>query len=176
MSLSDYILDSVLVLLVLRQIRVARFDRKAMLLPLVIVGVVAHSYLNTIPTAGNDLVLIAALTGLGVLLGTLSGVTTRVWSDGGKYALVQAGPAAAGLWVLGMGSRFAFIFYYTHFGSSAVTNFSIAHDITGSTAWTAALVLMALGEVLSRTGLLYVRSHRAVTGTPTPSLQFAGAR
>ncbi len=173
MNATDYILDSVLVLLVLRQIKVGRFDRRALLLPLIIVGVVAQSYLHSIPTNGNDLVLIAALTGLGALLGSLSGITTRVWSDGGPYALVQAGPAAAALWVLGMGSRFAFIFYYTHFGSDAVANFSAAHDITGPAAWTAALVLMALAEVLTRTGLLFIRSRQALAVTPAPSLQFA---
>jgi hypothetical protein len=175
MSLTDYILDTVLVLLVLRQIKTSRYDRRAVLLPLAIVAVVGHSYLHSIPTAGNDLVLIVGLTTVGVVLGSLSGLTTRVWSDGGRYALVKAGPAAASLWVLGMGSRFAFIWYSSHLGSDAVTRFSIHHDITGSAAWTAALVLMALGEVLSRTGILVLRSRQALGRAPVDTAALVAA-
>src|ERR1700759_809374 len=102
MSLTDYLTDSALLLLVLRQVREARFDRRAMLLPLVIVGVVAKSYLHALPTSGNELVLIVALIAVGTALGTTSGLMTQVRSDGGQYALVKAGAVAAGLWVLGM--------------------------------------------------------------------------
>lgn len=81
--------------------------------------------------------------------------------DGRRFA--RAGAAAAALWVHGVGSRFAFQLYTSHGGADAVGRLSIAHGIpvaTISATWTAALVLMALGEVLSRTGVLAMRAYR----------------
>jgi hypothetical protein len=162
MSIGDYILDSVLVLLVFRQLRESRLDRRALLLPLAIVAFVAHEYLHNVPTSGNDLVLIVALTAVGVALGTGSGLVTRVRADGGRYPLVKAGYASAALWVLGMGSRFAFAIWANNGGAETLGHFSAAHDITSGDAWTAALVLMALGEVISRVGVLYLRGRRVL--------------
>ncbi len=161
MTFTDYLTDTVLVLLVLRQIRESRLSRRALLLPLIIVAVVAQSYLHGIPTAGNDLILVATLTGVGAAIGLASGLVTRVRSDGGQYPLVKAGAAAAALWVLGMGSRFAFAIWANNGGGSAIGRFSAAHHITSGYAWTAALVLMALAEVVSRVAILYVRGQRA---------------
>jgi hypothetical protein len=162
MTFSDYVLDSVLVLLVLRQLRESRLDLKALMLPLSIAVIVGHSYLHSIPTAGNDLILIVGLTAVGVTFGLISGLTTRVRTDGGTHALVKAGWVAAGVWVLSMGSRMAFAIWASNGGGPALGRFSEAHHITSGTAWTAALVLMALGEVVVRTGLLWVRAQRAL--------------
>ena len=162
MTFIDYLVDSVLILIVVRQVVESRFDKRAIILPLAIVAVVAHSYLHAIPTGGNDLLLIAGLAGVGVLLGTLSGLVTRVRADGGRYALVQAGWASAGLWVLGMGSRMAFSVWVANGGQDAVGRFSAAHHITSGEAWTAALVLMAIGEVAARIGVLYLRSRQTL--------------
>ncbi len=169
MSLSDYLLDSVLILLVLRQVRTARFDRRAVLLPLVIVAIVGKSYLHGIPTSGNSLLLVGLLTLVGVFLGTCSGLATKVWADGGQHALVKAGALSALLWVVGMGGRMAFAIWASHGGESALARFSLAHDITGENTWTAALVLMALGEVICRVGVLYYRS-RVALAAQTPAL------
>ena len=177
MTFIDYLIDSALILIVVRQVVESRFDKRAVILPLAIVAVVAHSYLHAIPTGGNDLLLIAGLAGVGVLLGTLSGLVTRVRADGGRYALVQAGWASAGLWVLGMGSRMAFSVWVANGGQHAVARFSEMHHITGGQAWTAALMLMAIGEVAARIGVLYLRSRQALTahaaGSPRPALQVA---
>jgi len=171
MSLTDYLVDSVLVLLVLRQVRTARYDRRAMLLPLVIVGIVGKSYLHGIPSGGDSLALVVLLTAFGVFLGSFSGLATRVWSDGGRYALVKAGTVSAALWVVGMGGRMAFaIWASTHGGETALAHFSVAHDITGKDTWTAALVLMALGEVLSRTAVLFIRSRQALDAARRPAV------
>ena len=175
MTFLDYLVDSLLVLIVFRQLRESRFDRRAIILPLAIVAVVAHSYLHAIPTAGNDLYLIAGLTGVGLILGTLSALATRVRADGGRYALVKAGWASAGLWVLGMGSRMAFSVWVANGGQPVVARFSEAHHITSGEAWTAALVLMALAEVATRVGVLYLRSRQALDAHPSlgrrPALQ-----
>lgn len=161
MTLSDYLVDSILILLVVRQVRTARFDRRAWLLPLVIVGVVGKSYLHGVPTHGNSLLVVAALTAVGVLLGSLSALATRVWSDGGQHALVKAGAVSALLWVLGMGGRMAFAVWAAHGGDATIGRFSFEHGIDPNQTWTAALVLMALGEVVSRVGILALRAYRA---------------
>jgi hypothetical protein len=161
MTFSDYLLDTVLVLLVVRQIRESRLDLRATLLPIGLVVGIGGSYLHGVPTNGNDLVLVAALTGVGVALGLISALTTRVRSDGGRYPLVKAGWVAAGAWIAGMGSRFAFAVWAAHGGAPELGRFSVEHHITSSEAWTAALVLMALGEVLTRTLVLVVRGQRA---------------
>ena len=165
MTFSDYLFDSVLVLLVVRQIREARFTRRMVVLPLVIVAAVAKSYLHTIPTTGNDLALIVGLTGLGVAFGTISALTTRVRTDGGQYALVKAGWVAASVWVFSMSARFAFAIWASHGGGPSLYRFSLAHHLSID-VWTAAIVLMALGEVLARTGLMVLRTQRALATAP----------
>jgi hypothetical protein len=164
MTFSDYLVDTLLVLLVLRQTRESRFDRKALLLPLAIVAVVAHSYLKTIPTGSHDLALIAGLTGIGLVFGLVSALATRVRVEGG-VALVQARWVAAGIWVMSMGSRFAFAVWASHGGGPSLMRFSIAHHLQ-ATVWTAALVLMALAEVVTRTLVLFLRAQRATLGQP----------
>jgi hypothetical protein len=166
MTFTDYLLDTVLVLLVVRQIREARLDRRALLLPLVIVAVVANSYLKTIPTSGNNLYLVGGLTLLGIAFGTISALNTRVRSDGGRYPLVKANAVAAGVWIFSMSARMVFAIWASHSaGEATLTRFSIQHHLNGN-VWTAALVLMALGEVITRVGLLAYRGHRVQQTTP----------
>ena len=173
MTLTDYLIDSLLVLIVLRQVREARFDTMAIVLPLGIAAVVAKSYLQGIPTTGNDLLLVLGFAAIGITLGVVSGLTTRVRTDGGKHALVKAGWIAAGVWVLGMGFRFAFAVWASNGGGPDLVRFSAEHHISSGKAWTAALVLMALGEVVCRTGVLWYRAHRALGDQPAPQLAAA---
>jgi hypothetical protein len=168
MSITSYVTDSLLILLVFRQLRTSRLDLRAILLPLGIVAVVAQSYLNSIPTSGHDLELIGFFTVIGLLLGTGSGLATRVWSDGGRHPLVKAGAISAVLWVLGMGFRMGFSIWSSHGGDATLTRFSVTHHITGGNAWTAALVLMAVLEVVSRTAVLYFRGRRVQAAAATP--------
>lgn len=160
MTFTDYLLDTVLVLLVVRQIRESRLDLRATLLPIGLAVGIGGSYLHGIPTAGNDLVLVVVLTAVGVSLGLISALATRVRSDGGRYPLVKAGWIAGGAWIAGMGSRFAFAVWASHGGAPQLAQFSAAHHITSGAAWTAGLVLMALGEVLVRTLVLVGRGTK----------------
>jgi hypothetical protein len=72
MTFTDYLIDISLIALVLFQIRGRRLTTRALLLPLAIVGYVAYSYLRGVPTAGNDLFLVAGCAALGATLGGLS--------------------------------------------------------------------------------------------------------
>jgi hypothetical protein len=160
MTITDYAIDIVLIGLVAFQIHGMRLTRRALILPLVLVGIVATNYLKTIPTAGNDLFLIVGLTAIGATLGSLAGLFTSVRQDSSGTPVAKAGAVAAILWVLGVGSRFAFQLYVSHGGFPAVAHFSATHDITSGAAWTAALVLMALTEVLCRHAIIVFRAHR----------------
>jgi hypothetical protein len=178
MTTTDWIIDLALILIVLRQIKEHRLDRAFVIVPLALVGYTASHYLHSIPTAGNDLLLVGILGGVGAALGLVSGLATRVRTVDG-VALVRAGFWAATLWVLGVGTRLAFQLYATHGGGGSVARFSAHHDITGSDVWTSALVIMALAEVVVRLavivgrGTVGVRRSRAATagGVPVRELQ-----
>ncbi|MEU6345256.1 hypothetical protein ABZ883_30385 [Streptomyces sp. NPDC046977] len=162
MTATEWITDIALILVVFRQLREARLRPMTFLLPLGIVAFVAHTYLDSIPTAGNDLVLIGALIGVGAVLGVAGGVYTRVRASG-EHILIKAGVVSAVLWVLGMGARMGFQMWVEHGGGADdVARFSMAHHITSSQAWVAAFVLMALTEVVTRLATIFVRSRMVV--------------
>jgi hypothetical protein len=160
MTITDYAIDIILIGLVAFQIHGMRLTRRALILPLVLVGIVAMNYLKTIPTAGSDLFLIVSLTAIGAALGSLAGLFTSVRQDSSGTPVAKAGVLAAIFWVLGVGSRFAFQLYVSHGGFPAVARFSATHHITGGAAWTAAMVLMALTEVVVRHATIVIRAHR----------------
>ena len=56
----------------------------------------------------------------------------------------------AALWVLVIGGRMLFAYGAQHWYGRAIGEFSRANQITGSGAWAAAFVLMALAMVISR--------------------------
>ncbi len=159
MTTTDYLIDSLLVLLVLVQIKERTLTTKDLVRPLVIVAVAAVSYVHAIPTSGNDLILVAilAITGGAIGLASAQTVIIRVGRDG--EVLARAGWASGFFWVLGMGSRFAFIFWITHSGASTLGQFSVQHAITAN-AWTVALLAMAVCEVASRSALMAARRQR----------------
>jgi len=157
----DYITDIALIAVVALQMRVRTLTLRSLLLPLGLVAGAGLVYLRPIPLAGNNVTLIAVLVAGGLILGTLSGMTTSIWHRG-DAVVSQAGLLAAFLWVLGMGARFAFAVWATHSGAAAIGRFSASNDITGADTWQFALVLMAYSEVLSRIGVLQVRRVRVL--------------
>ncbi|MBT0772807.1 hypothetical protein KIH74_27945 [Kineosporia sp. J2-2] len=158
MTTTEWITDIALLLVVFRQLRESRLDVMSFLLPLGIVGFVVHRYLTTVPTDGNDLVLVMTLVTIGAALGIAGGLYTRVRAVG-EDVLVKAGAVAAVLWVLGMGSRMTFQLWSEHGGADEIARFSVAHAITSDQAWVAAFVLMALTEVVTRLATVYLRSR-----------------
>jgi len=169
MTLTDYVLSIGLIGLVVFQIRGHKVTRARLLVPLAATAYVATQFLHAIPTAGNDLVLIVALAAVGAALGTVAALVTTVRVDAG-IATATAGLLAAFLWVLGIGARMGFVLWVGHGGQAAVARFSALHHITSSTAWGAAFVLMAIAEVASRTGVLYLRVRRSGAVMPRGGL------
>jgi hypothetical protein len=174
----DYIINIGLVAMVLLQIRDRRMDLRSLLLPVVTVAAAAAFYLKGVPTSGNDVLLDAVLGAAGLVLGVACALTTRVWRAVDGLAHSKAGVAAAVLWIVGVGSRLAFELYSTHGGSGSIARFSASHAITSSEAWVAALVIMALAEVVSRLVVLRVKGALAAPApapAPTPALSTSNA-
>jgi hypothetical protein len=161
MTTSEYLLNAAFVLLVLRQARERELDRRSVIVPLVLMFFVGAQYLHTVPTAGNDLVLIVLLAAVGLTFGVLGGFATHVRAGGNRVALARVGWIAGGLLVLGIGARMVFAFAVGHGFEPAVRSFSIGHRI-GVGAWPVALVLMALLEVGSRIAIVQIRGRRLV--------------
>ncbi|MET9493806.1 hypothetical protein [Streptomyces sp. NPDC006552] len=172
MTTTEWITDIALLLVVFRQLREGRLDLRTFLIPLGIVAFVASSYLDTVPTAGNDLVLIAVLTAVGAALGVGGGLCTRIRTSG-EHLLIKAGAVSATLWVLGMGARMGFQLWTEHGGADDVGRFSAAHQITSEQAWVAAFVLMALTEVVTRLATIYLRSRRVRPAVPAGAVASA---
>src|SRR5512142_3390409 len=161
MRTTDYIINALFVLIVFRQARERELDRRSVIIPLAIVAYVAHLYVRSIPTAGNDLVLIAALGTLGLALGAASGFATHVRAGENGLAVARVGWIAGGLLIAGIGSRMVFAFAVSHGARHAVVGFSYAHQI-GAAAWPVALVLMALLEVSTRIAIVQLRGRHAI--------------
>jgi hypothetical protein len=159
MTFSDYLIDISLIGIVLFQVRGRRLTTKSLLLPVAIVAYVAFSYLKTVPTSGNDLYLVVGCALVGATLGGLAARFTSVRPGADGIPVAKAGLLAAGLWILGTGGRLAFQLYASHGGGSAIAHFSATHAISAATAWTAALILMAISEAVVRTGVLAWRGH-----------------
>ena len=83
--------------------------------------------------------------------------------------LARAGWISAFFWVLGMGSRFAFLIWINNGGASTIAHFSATHSITSGEAWTVALLAMAVFEVCGRTLVQAVRRERLM-GRLAPEL------
>lgn len=158
MSITDYVVDILLIAIIFRQMQTRKLTPRSVLLPVSLIVAAGVSYLHPFTPGGNDRTLIVLLTGAGIVIGTLSGLATSVWQDHNGSVVARAGIRAAAAWVLGMGFRFAFAVYAgTATGNEAIGRFSAQHAITGGQAWTTALVLMAFGEVLARVTILQLR-------------------
>ena len=81
----------------------------------------------------------------------------------------RAGVLAASMWVGGVGARLAFAVAASNGAGPAIARFSVAHHITGSSAWVAALVMMALADVLTRLAVIYSRGRRLAAAPAAPA-------
>ncbi len=169
MTTTDYLIDATLVLLVLLQIKERTLTTRSLIRPLVIVGVAVVNYLHGFPTAGNDLPLVGVFALAGALIGLASGQTVRMRRGATGEVKARSGWASGFFWVLGMGSRFAFVVWITHTGAATIASFSATHSITSAQAWTVALLAMAVFEVGGRTLVMAAR-RRQLGGVYAPEL------
>jgi hypothetical protein len=155
-----YVINAILVLMVIRQIREHPLDLRSLAVPVLAVGAAAALFLRSVPGGGNDILLETACVAAGVTMGALAGLTTHLRRDSIGRALGRAGWLAAGLWITAVGARMAFAIAASNGAGPAIARFSMAHQITGQAAWVAALIMMALADVLTRLIVIYVRGRR----------------
>ena len=162
MSITDYVIDILLIAVIFRQVRPHQLTPRAALLPILLLAAAGAIYLRPPFTlGGNDLALIVILALAGLVLGVLSGLADTVWRDTAGTLLFRATVLSVIAWVLGMGFRLGFAYYAYHSGGPSIASFSVRHHITGAHIWTTALFLMAAAQVLARLGLLQLRRVRA---------------
>ena len=160
MNINMYVINAVLILMVIRQIREHPLDLRSLAAPVLAVGCAAVLFLHSVPAGGNDIALELACVLAGAFMGAAGGLATHLRLGADGRPLGRAGALAASMWVGGVGARLAFAVAASNGAGPAIARFSIAHHITGSAAWVAALVMMALADVLTRLVVIYLRGHR----------------
>lgn len=175
MNANMYVINAILVLMVVRQIREHQLDLRALVVPVLAVGAAAVLFLHAVPGGGNDIALELLGVSAGAAMGAVGGLATRLRRGADGRPLGRAGALAASMWIGGVGARMAFAFAAAHGAGPAIARFSITHHITGSAAWVAALVMMALADVLTRLVVVHLRGRRLAAGAAAaPALVPAG--
>ncbi len=173
MNINMYVINAILILMVIRQVREHPLDLRSLAVPVLAVGCAAVLFLHSVPGGGNDIVLELSCVLAGAVMGAIGGLATRLRLGADGRPLGRAGWLAASMWVGGVGARLAFAVAASNGAGPAIARFSIAHHITGSAAWVAALIMMALADVLTRLVIIYLRGRRlagpAATAVRTPA-------
>jgi len=172
-NITMYLINASLILLVIRQIREHPLDARSLATPVLAVSCAAVLFLHSVPAGGNDLVLETACVLTGAVMGAIGGLATRLRLGTDGRPLGRAGVLPASMWVAGVGARLAFAVAASNGAGPAIARFSVAHHITGSAAWVAALVMMALADVLTRLVVIYLRGRRLAAA---PDATAAGIR
>ena len=168
LSTVDYIFSAIFVGLIFLQVRGRRITVRFFLLPVIIVAVAADKYLRGFPTGGNNVILVVICAAIGLGLGIVGALVTSIRRAPDGHPVAKAGFLAVLLWILGTGSRLALGIYASNGGAETIATFARAHDLNVKTALPTALILMALGEVLGRYGLLGVRAWSVLGGHGGP--------
>ena len=136
--------------------------------PLLAAGAVIAYYLISTPMVarGGGVVFELTLAALGIILGVAAGMIFRVYRGADGSPCNQAGIAYAALWIVVVSTRIGFAYATSH--SRYLQVWLFTHHITAD-AVTDALIVMAVGMLVSRTALLRLRTAKLAGGT-------AGAR
>ena len=175
-NITTYLVSASLILLVIRQIRQHPLDARSLAVPVLAVGAAAVLFLHSVPAGGSDLALETAGVAAGAAMGAIGGLATRLRLGADGRPLGRAGILAAGMWIGGGGARLVFAVAASNGAGPAIARFSVAHHITGSSAWIAALVMMALADVLTRLAIIYLRGRRLAAAPAAAARIPAAAR
>jgi hypothetical protein len=167
---------------VIRQVREHLLDLRSLAALVLAVSAAAVLFLPSVPVGGSDIMLEAACVAAGAVMGAIGGLATRLRLGADGRPLGRAGTLAASMWVGGVGARLAFAVAAGNAAGPAIARISIAHHITGSAAWVAALVMMALADMLTQLVTIYLRGRRraadaaaARPGMPARVLETTGS-
>jgi hypothetical protein len=174
MNINVYVINAILVLMVIRQIREHSLDLRSLAIPVLAVGVAAVLFLHSVPLGGSDIALELACVLAGATMGATGGLAAHLRRGPDGRPMGRAGWLAASMWVGGVGARLAFAVAASNGAGPAIARFSVANHITGSAAWVAALIMMALADVLTRLVIIYLRGRRLTASSPVTVAPIAG--
>ena len=107
-GMNIYLINALLILLVIRQIREHQLDARALAVPVLAVAAAAVMFLHSVPVGGSDITLELACVLAGAAMGAIGGLATRLRLGAGGRPLGRAGIVAAGMWIAGVGARMVF--------------------------------------------------------------------
>src|SRR5207244_13485476 len=107
MNINMYVINAVLILMVVRQIREHPLDLRSLAGPVLAVGCAAVLFLHSVPTGGSDIALELACVLAGAVMGAVGGLATRLHLGADDRPLGRASWLAASLGVGGVGARLA---------------------------------------------------------------------
>jgi hypothetical protein len=150
---------ALLVAIVFSQLGRRGVTRRRFTIPLIIVAIAGLEYLRGAPTVGGDVRFYVIGAVVGALFALIASLFVRVERDPSGRIVARTGVACALVWLVVIGGRITFAEAATHttFGNT-VASFSRAESISGSGAWRAMFVLMALTMVVTRLAILGARS------------------
>jgi ABC-type xylose transport system permease subunit len=168
MTFSIWAFDLLFIALVVLQIRERPLTRVQILLPVVLVMWASITFVHTIPTETNSLIVLGLAVLVGAALGAVIGIWTGVRMVSARV-VTRAGVLAAGLWILVMGLRLGFQLWATGAGQEALGRFDYENGVSNE-VWPAALVLMAGATVVLRIVVLVARTRRLKRTAAAPTL------
>lgn len=170
MSTTDYLLAGAAMALVLWNMRPHALTDRRLRRPLIIAAIVAASFLHGVPTTGADGVLVLLGVVTGVACGLCGALATRLWVDARSGQVIAAAtPLAYGVTALAFGGRLAFAVAATNGLGPAIGRFSHSVGIHSQQAWVAALVLMAVADLVIRALVLWQRRSVFARWTVQPA-------
>ena len=165
MSTFDYILGVGALVLIVWNMRRHELTDRSLRRPVIIAAVVAVSFLHAIPTAGGDGVLVGLGLLTGIACGTISALATRVERDAATGAVISAAtPLAVAVTAGAFAGRMAFAVAATNGLGPAIGRFSSRIGVDSAQAWIAALVLMAVADLVVRALILWRRRSAVAAG------------
>jgi hypothetical protein len=156
MTTLDYAIGLSALALILWNMRRHELTDRSLRRPILVAAGLSLAFLHSVPMAGADgvLVVLGALVGVGC--GVVGALATRIERDGATV-FATGTPTAVAVTAGAFLSRLAFAFAATHGLGPAIARFSNEVGIHSQQAWVAALVLMAVADLVVRTLILWLR-------------------
>src|ERR1700750_1453666 len=101
MNINMYVINAILILMVVRQVREHPLDLRSLGVPALAVGCAAVLFLHSVPGGGNDTVLELSCVLAGAVMGAIGGLATRLRLGADGRPLGRAGWLGAGMWIGG---------------------------------------------------------------------------
>ena len=99
-----YLINALLILLVVRQVREHQLDLRALAVPVLAVAAAAVMFLHSVPSGGSDIALDLLCVSAGAAMGAIGGVATRLRPGADGRPLGRAGVLAASMSIAGVGA------------------------------------------------------------------------